>query len=116
MGGPNYGSGLNAGAIHHGSIPPPTIAEYPSASAQLVIGEKRRNRAMFKFMTMTTNDGWHVGWDWDVIRSLSFPPAPDWSQPGQTIESWPQGWAFGGPHVGGWVAGYADGHVEFKGY
>ena len=114
--GPNYGGGCNGGAIRDGYHPPATFADYQMISGQLVIGEKRRNRAMMRSITLATNEGWRAGWDWDVIRSTSFPPAADWSQPGQTIETWPQGWAFGGPHSGGWVAGYADGHVEFKGY
>jgi len=113
--GVGYGGGQKGGAIYHGSYKPAVFADYPSISGQLVVGERRRNRAVLSG-SMTTNEGWRVGWDWDVIRSTSYPPAPDWSEPGQIYETWPQGWSFGGPHMGGWVAGYADGHVEFKGY
>jgi len=110
-----YGGGRLDGAIYYGLYRPAVFADYPSISGQLVVGERRRNRAVLSG-SMTTNEGWRVGWDWDVIRSTSYSPAPDWSEPGQVYETAAQGWAFGGPHPQGWLAGYADGHVEFKGY
>ncbi len=117
LSGIHYGGGLKGGAVHYSTYSWVTYADFDfGASNQITFGERRRNLATLGSISMTVNEGWRVGWDWDVIRSLKYPPAPDWYEPGQIYDTAEQGWAFGGPHKGGWVVGFADGHVEFKGY
>jgi prepilin-type N-terminal cleavage/methylation domain-containing protein len=95
-------------------------------SVTILAGEKRMNAATLSQQQPQNNEGWRVGWDWDVIRTTILPPQPDWrdAAPGwfdrdymngaYTYNPSSQGWwgnGFGGPHSA-CILAYADGSVR----
>jgi prepilin-type N-terminal cleavage/methylation domain-containing protein len=89
------------------------------ATATVLVGEKRVNAATYGQVQPQHNQNWRrTRQDWDGRRWLNKPPQPDWSSGGPNwflIDAYSDnGRAFGGCHRGGWQAGYADGHVEFR--
>jgi len=86
-------------------------------TATLFAGEKRVNAATLDQYQPQNNEGWRVGWDWDVVRSTAVPPGPDWrdSDDGWFVRDTPrkEGNSFGGPHFGAWGAVFADGSARF---
>jgi prepilin-type N-terminal cleavage/methylation domain-containing protein len=95
-------------------------------SATILAGEKRVNAATLDQQQPQNNEGWRVGWDWDVVRTTILPPQHDWrdSSSGWFTRDWSpgayeytpasQGWwgnGFGGPHAVCLFV-YADGSVR----
>ncbi len=112
-----------AGPLAHGTRGVPLTSLPAGTSATVLFGEKRINIAQAGAGRNYDDDfGWLAGVDWDVMRTTTRPPLPDYRGPVGDAP-FPPGYStgtgeyrFGGPHPGGWVAGYADGSVRFVGY
>ncbi len=114
---------LQAGPLAHGARGVPLTSLRDGTSATVLFGEKRLNIAQAGYGRNWDDDfGPLAGLDWDVMRTLTSPPMPDYRGPVGDAPH-PPGYStgtgdflFGGPHPGGWCAGYADGSVRFLGY
>lgn len=91
-------------------------------SGTVLVGHKRVNRATLRPGQDQPNNnwGWTSGFDWDAAAWLNLPPLPDW---GNAAPGWwsidqysDDGRRFGGPHRGGVLLAYCDGHVAFRAY
>jgi prepilin-type N-terminal cleavage/methylation domain-containing protein/prepilin-type processing-associated H-X9-DG protein len=96
------------------------IGERKGTSATVLAGEKRKNAFAAGQWAPQDNDGWSSGWDWDVVRWTVLPPLPDWYTDGPLWYGLDvgseDGRRFGGPHRGGVLLAYCDGHVAFWRY
>ena len=71
-------------------------------------GEKHLNTTALDTDSLDNNEGWDMGYDWDVVRWTNIAPHQD--------DPVDRGGTFGGPHGNGFVMVFCDGHVEVMSY
>jgi prepilin-type N-terminal cleavage/methylation domain-containing protein len=109
------------GALRYGPRGRRTDRLKAGASNTVLLGEKRVNASTHGQNQPQNDQGWCASWDWDVVRWVNLPPAPDWRNdaPGWWgIDAFhsDDGRRFGGPHRGGVLLAYGDGRVAFFRY
>lgn len=82
---------------------------HDGTSNSILLGEKAVNPTYYTILGCSDNEGWTVGWDWDVIR---------WAGPGNTPTTDNEAvnceTRFGSAHLGGGaVFGIVDGSTQF---
>jgi prepilin-type N-terminal cleavage/methylation domain-containing protein len=88
---------------------PNTITDIVDGTSNtLMVGEKRLALDRIGKGAPDDNEGYTCGWDHDVIRKTSSPPAPD----PLTSDTWTGDDLFGSSHVGLFHAVFADGSVH----
>jgi prepilin-type processing-associated H-X9-DG protein len=80
-------------------------------SNTLLAGDKRLNRGRLGQPQADDDTGYASGFDADVIRSTTRPPAPDYNAPSGDGDQ-----RFGSSHTGGFNAVFADGSVHNLSY
>ena len=118
-GGGSYGTGADGLVIHLGSTDFVALRDITDGTSNtLLVGEKRMNLAFVTTECQADdNDGYVGGFQDDVVRWGTFPPAPDGFFPlGTPATIHPQNWQFGSSHPAGFQAVFADGAVHLMPY
>lgn len=89
---------------------PLRLADLSAGSSNTVLAGHTRMNLQCPLVPQSARDqGWAIGWDWDVIRWTGIPPGQDWRDPANGAVT--EGYSFGGPHPTTPIA-FGDGSVR----
>ena len=107
--GPSWNNARGAPIVRAGFARPVDFSSFVDGTSNtIVVGEKAVNPQDYYELACSDNEGWAVGWDWDVIRW-----AGDGLTPIRDIDADACEVRFGSAHPGGVVFGRGDGSTEF---